>query len=238
MEYTNSKQPVSRPRSSKKKFSSKKKTGLSMHTLKLMMKKASLEQQEAKEYDLFINNGTFTTVGATSQLNAPIEGTDYNQRIGRKVRHHYLMLDITIQAGITQGPNDAGQISVVLDRQPNGSVAAFSDIYDTSSAVAGSAFRNTAVNSERFLVLKTGQYIIGGTTGVDPGTTPTIVKQRWFIPLHRFRNPGDQHAVFNTSNTGTCTSNAILIAYGGNIVASGTTTPTMTFNSRYRYFDA
>ena len=67
-------------------------------------------------------------MGDTVLINGVQQGTDSNQRLGSVITQQSLDVDIFLPG--SRGYGEHGQWAIVLDREPNGTVASFSDIFD------------------------------------------------------------------------------------------------------------
>lgn len=221
---------VSQKKSYPKKYNKKYNKGMvTYNQVKSMIKHEEQNSREKKEVDT-IGNDTLSAGGATVLLNGVIEGLDYNMRIGRSITHAYLQMDILIQLAAAQTIGDNGQFSIVLDRQPNGGLAAFNQIYDVTTASAGVAFRNTGLYTDRFKVIKTFEYNLS-TTG------PDTLHVREYVPLYKMLRHLDAETKFlnTTAAIASIATNSILLVYGCSIVANQSA---ISWNIRYRFTDA
>jgi len=193
---------------------------------------AVLQAADHKEIDTYLVDSTgLNSVGTVALVSGIAEGTGLSQRVGRKVQHGYIMLDIFITSGSMSTQYDSGRISIVLDRQPNQAVAAYGDIYHTTTALAGNSFRDTTENQDRFKVLKNIQYMVAGNASTG---SQQIFKHTCFISL-KYLQGLDRNQTFGSNTAASVQSNSILITYGGNQVAAAF--PQITYNVKYRYTD-
>lgn len=112
--------------------------------------------EERKYLETRLNNAEPGAGGSVISLDAIAEGTDFNQRVGRKIRSLYLQYNISVVTTITASTNQSFPFSVyfVLDRQPNGTVPTVGQILDTSVVPAPYAMKNIQLFEERFKILK------------------------------------------------------------------------------------
>lgn len=98
------------------------------------------------------------STGSITPVNLIASGSGFNNRIGRKIDMVSLHLHgLVSQTGVVVGFNDYVRICVIYDRQTNGILPAYSDIfrnYDQASATASSAFSDLNPDErERFAIL-------------------------------------------------------------------------------------
>lgn len=87
------------------------------------------------------------------------QGIDDNQRIGNKIKLDHIQYSFYIESASTTNWEDAGFVSLVLDKQNNNATTATTAIYNvTAGQTLGIAHRNTEEYSERFVVLKTTEW--------------------------------------------------------------------------------
>ena len=176
-----------------------------------------------------------TTVGTASTvslINAIITGTDTNNRIGRKLTHRSCNMKVLISQSANCTNGDTGFWAVVLDRQPNGALAAFSDIFDTTpGSTLGLAEKNVKLYQDRFKILAMETWIVGPVGQGDP-----YRKDRW-IDLSKLKGPD---ATANYNGTGgtiaDLNNGALLFVSAQN--ASSSPQVTVAYNANYRYTDA
>lgn len=193
------------------------------------------EKKEAQQVQAFTDIQITTPTSLVVLINGVATGTDTTNRIGRKVTSQYIEIKVCIQCGISNTLGDCGFWAIVLDRQSDGAAPAFSDIFDTSTAIAtpGLAPRNTVLNAERFLILAIEQWAVA--IGQQ---TPPYYCQR-FIDLRRLSHPD---STTNFNGTGATVSS---IGTGGIFFVAASTLATNTanfptrvaFGSKYRFID-
>lgn len=212
-----------------KGYMKKQKSCPSFYQVKSMIKREEQSSREKKEVDTVSSDQPVNT-GATVYINGMAEGTDFNQRVGRSVMHAYLQMDIVITLNAANTTGDSGQFGIVLDRQSNGGLASFNQIYDLTTASAGTAFRNTQLYSDRFKVIKTFEYNLS-VTG------PSQLHVREYIPLYKMLRHLDAETRYlnTTAAIASCATNSLLLVYGSIL---STNLSTLNYNIRYRFTDA
>lgn len=204
-----------------------------------LAKLKALRAPEKKEVQTYLANTTFnaqTPTTLVALINSVGEGSDATQRIGRKITHNYIEVKLIINSYVT-GPYDAGFWSIVLDRQPTGSLPAFTDIYDTTTAsnVPGLACRNTLVNPDRFKVLATEDYVVSTLNSGQGATGPYYCSR--FIDLRKLKGT-DALCTWGSSSGGIAnvTHGAIYIMFASTL-AQAATPNTVYYLTKYRFTD-
>lgn len=132
------------------------------------------------------NARSLSVVGVNGEvicLNSIGEGTEYNQRIGRLVHGRYIQMDIYATAPTDSSYQDSVTVALVYDRQPNNSTAAYNQVFDTSVIAIGQGFKQIALNSDRFRIVRTW------TTGVlDHASSMDRARIRTFYKIPRAYN--------------------------------------------------
>lgn len=106
---------------------------------------------EAKELYTSDASEFVTTTGAVVCLNLIAQGDDINNRTGKSIKTK----QITVQYRVLSNTTNAlgfSQVALVHDSQPNGTIATYSQIFDSSNVNAGMCFRNTANFADRFKI--------------------------------------------------------------------------------------
>lgn len=175
-----------------------------------------------------LNNVSYT--GSMNCLNSIGEGTGATQRVGRQVTLRSLELRLEYFATPSTGMDQRYKIFIVLDKQANGVIPDFTDIYDTWSytSVGDPLSSRKLENRSRFKIVKE---IFGRVNA--PGHSPDGVARKIFI---RFKRP-----VVTTYNAPDATTAAIQVnsLWLGVINNQSSTSAggTLSFNSRLRYTD-
>lgn len=206
----------------------------SFKQVKHMIKREVENEAETKEVTTVFTD-VISIVGTVngSPLSSMTQGVDQGQRIGRHITLQYIQIDIVLTL-VTPSPyvapfGDAGRVSVILDKQPNAlSLPSYGTIYDTTTAYAGSAFRNTLQTGERFKVLRTFDYqLYSGNNG--------LVKWTCYIPMQKAPER-ERNVEYSSFSAGVPETNNILVVYGSSvpIVTATETTINCTFRIKYK----
>lgn len=98
------------------------------------------------------------TTGSVQVVNLIQPGDEYFQRIGRRIEMKSFFINGVIQqTGVFGNPNDYCRIAIVYDRQPNGVITTWANVFsstDQSGTAVSSALSNVNPNEmERYMVL-------------------------------------------------------------------------------------
>lgn len=147
-------------RVSKKKTYKKKKDG-NFGTM------PSFTTAEQKYLDTTQFTQPFNNTGPVLLLNGMPSGSGYAQRVGRKVAGVSLELRAGIYPTATnQAAYDAVRYAVVYDRSPNGSAAAYADVFENDATSTSSVFSLPNIsNKERFKILLSKTITTNPTSG-------------------------------------------------------------------------
>lgn len=192
--------------------------------------KEKITESTGTLYAATLANGTLVSL-----INGVAEGADSNNRIGRKITHAYLDCKIIIKNFAAGSICDAGFWAIVLDRQPNGSLPAFSDIYDlATTSVAGLAPKNTLLYQDRFQVLATDTWSINAAAG---GTGPYFCHR--YVDLSKLTGR-DRTAQFNgiAATIGDLNSGSIyFVCADANTSTTSVTGSSVDGVFKYRFYD-
>ena len=193
-----------------------------MQLYKDVMLLKSLVNVEKKFIDVSNSSTAFptNTTGTLVLLNGIDAGGTQVQRTGNSIKITSLMLEgfITLNASAT---NDMCKVSLILDKQPNGAVASWSDIFEVGSGSSATAQRNK-LTVDRFVVLK--QFDM---TLATAGDTNKKFKCYEKLSLHeKFSGNGNTIASVYT--------NAIYLCFQGNLSANFSN---ISYFSRIRFVD-
>lgn len=138
---------------------------------------------ELKFVDVTLNATSTAAGGTTTLMNGVSQGDDYNNRQGRKVNWTslYFRGHVAPNSGTNAPEGDVLRVMLVWDNQPNGALAAVTDVLSTANVTSP---RNLN-NRERFVVLSDQTYVVGAnaytagalTTGSPSPTYFSIYKK-------------------------------------------------------------
>jgi len=197
---------------------------------------------EKKAIDLGSTSINVSTSGAVQLLNACVQGTDINNRIGRKIVlksvfiQGYIFLENAVApTSPTLVAAQVGRVMLVWDKQANATVAPITAILD--SALPESQLR--LENRDRFVIIKTKQYsfdpMIYNTTATQSvaSLNGTMRNFKWYKKLNH-------EVIFNSGNAGTIgdiASGALYLVAVGSVAAGAGTDINLRITSRVRFDD-
>lgn len=199
---------------------------------------------EKKVNDL--NTATYqcNTTGSITLLANPVLGSDFNNRIGRKVvlKSVYvrgqLKMDWAGAGGLpaTAGiPAQMARFILVCDSQPNGAAPAITDILVEATAES----QLNLNNRDRFRIYCDKTFVFDPVINVQTATQAQLCFNRTIYQLKKYKKL-DQEMIFNATNGGTIadvTSGALYMVWIGT-VASGIADTNAVVSTRVRYVDA
>lgn len=202
---------------------------------KHLIRRMILNEMETK----FVDNNAApasapTVAGTTIALSTIAEGNSSNQRVGKHITFAYIHARVYYSITSAGSVTDAVlQTGFLLDRQPNGALCAYGDVFNTAASDAGLALRNAQTTGDRFLVLKQDHTVIsqGGPSG-------GFIE--FFIPLDKMLKGKDRKAEYSgtTANVSAWSSNQIVFYYGYCSEAVNPPTISMQYTLRLAYKDA
>lgn len=162
----------------------------------------------------------FSTTGTRQLLNGITQGSDYNNRIGRKFTMVKLLGRMRVALGATP-TNSNVRALVVYDKQPNGAAFSNTDLLTGSSTTAF----NNLNNKDRFIVL------VDKIMQVDTVNKPSVLIKFKKNMKMGVTNLGTTNAIGDIS-----TGSLYLLTLGD--LATGVTAPVSTINDvRVRFID-
>lgn len=129
--------------------------------------------------NMVLNNNVVPAAGWVGCINSVAEGTDYTNRLGRKLNGRYIQIDAYFSPPTTNPNLDTCLLNIVYDRQPNNATAGYSDIFDTTTVPIGLMFRQLAKNQERFKIVRT--WVVGPMNQNTP-TSGARIRSYYAIP--------------------------------------------------------
>lgn len=177
---------------------------------------------EKKFIDNTISASAISSTGATSLMNGVAQGTDNINRVGDSIKMVSIMIEgyVTLHASAT---SDYIRLALVLDKQPNAALGAYTDIYQTSTPQAPRHY----LTVDRYVVLKEFRLDLD-SNGKQLAKFSHYTK----IPV----NSKDHHVKFNGTGAtiGSIYTNSLLLAVCG---TQATNTSTLNAIVRIRFVD-
>jgi hypothetical protein len=197
----------------------KRPAAVSAKYIKQLVDKEIDKRAEPKESTLFALDSV-TATGTTATICSIAEGSDFNNRIGRRVRVKHIVVSALLSLTTTQ-KSDNGFIFIGIDRQPDGSNAPFNLYYDTGgnsgSPPAGLALRNTNITAERIKILRRVPYSLSQSG-------PSTCKLDFYIPCKNLNQWNTVEYLGSASGITNIGTNNFVIGYGGNALIIDPTT--------------
>jgi len=181
------------------------------------------------------------STGTVQLLCAPTLGTDYTNRIGRKIfiNSVYIRGYATLESPAiapttdTATPTHLVRFILFVDMQPNGAAPAVTDVLTSASSVA----HLNANNRDRFKVLWDKQATMGPMAVV--GATGVSLIDKASFPIKKFKKVR-QEVIFNAGNAGTIAdinTGALYLLSIANIAAGVGTDSIAAITTRVRFSD-
>lgn len=121
----------------------------------------------------------FDTTGTVTLLNGTATGTDFTNRIGRKVNWRSFLIQGLIQVSTSPAFVSLNRIMIVYDSQPNGALPAVTDVLQQATAVSPLNLNNR----DRFRVLLDKRFALGPYNT----TVSSSVADRTCMHLNKYR---------------------------------------------------
>jgi len=130
-------------------------------------------QTELKFNDTATLTTNVPTAGNVNLLNGIAAGTDYNQRIGRKITIKSIYLRYTLNPISTASAavGDTVRVMIVYDTQANGALATVADVLQTSGYQSGINLNNRdrfKIMYDKWHVMPANTYTAGALTAGSP----------------------------------------------------------------------
>jgi len=195
-------------------------------------RQATAGMPERKYCDVSLNTNPSPS-GAAQLLLTVAQGSDNTDRIGRKITMSAIQYDVAWAAPVDNLADEAGwannfavaKMAVVYDKQPNGALATWSDVFNsTSNVITPYCFKNYN-NIDRFDILAIEEYCI-----CQAG--PNAERKDRYIPCKletRYDGTGATIADIN--------SGALIVCYADNQTAAGTSNGVLQGRFRILYTD-
>lgn len=190
-----------------------------------------IEKREITTYVPLTLTGN-VDVSGVALINSIAQGDESTNRQGRKIKHDSVTFNMNVGCSSSNGV--CGVWSIVLDRQPNGSLPAITDIYDTTSgAPTPLATKNTLLYQDRFVILRSVPFSIAPAS---LGSSPMF--QIDWVDLSKLTGI-DESANFNGPSTGIGNINhgAVYLCYRINSMNGLNMTGAATAVTKYRWTD-
>lgn len=199
----------------------------------------SQPKAELKAFDTAQAQSVFATPANFTALNVPVTGTDYFNRIGRKIYMKNVHIRGVVNNLATSTTQEMVRMLIVYDSQPNTAFPVIADILQNANVAAATSVSSdiNLVNRERFTILRDKQIIVYPVTNTAGALTnltiPDPIAQTYNI--NEFVKLKGLETTYNVTSGGTIadvTSGSLLFVTFG---ASGAWQ--INFHSRLRFYD-
>lgn len=184
---------------------------------------AFLSSPELKASDTAVSL-TSDTTGALTLLNGLSKGTDYNDRIGRRVFNKHLELNLRAKVTASTGVDQFHRILVVYDNQSNGVASTIGGVL---SSVSVDALRNLMYEA-RYDILYDVRFPLNATAEAGSQRVFHVV-----VPLQR----GTQYGTTDNGDVTDISTGAIYLMVIGS-EAAGATAGSLLGTARLRFTDS
>lgn len=209
-------------------FKRKKYAKSSKATVSQIVQREIMRTSELKENPSVAVNQSSTTSGTVVVLNFIAEGDDSNNRQGRKINTRAIDVKYSYIEGTANG---TAQVALVYDATPSAVVPSYGTIFDTSTANAGMAFKDTQDNRQRFKIFWIDELPI--SNGSD-STNGFVHRTRHYLNLSKY--PNYQKVGYGSTAGSTPNSGGWYLCYGDSL--NTTTLAKINYNVKYQYTDA
>lgn len=194
---------------------------------------------ESKVIDIAVGTIQVNTTSSISLLNGCIQGTDYTQRIGRKIvlQSVYVRGRVQIE-GPASGVQNASQLVrmiLVIDTQPNGTVFAITDLLNTAAPES----QLNLNNRDRFSIICDKEWVFDPYIVSTTATQSLGIGGRTIQALKKYKKL-NMETIFNSGNAGTVadmTSGALYMVWIGSNAASANADSNAIVSTRVRFKD-
>lgn len=199
---------------------------------------------EKKFFDIASGTINISTTASINLLCIPQLGTDFTNRIGRKIliKSVYIRGYVSTEAANSGFANSLSvgtqlvRMIILADMQPNGAAPAATDILNT----ADSASQLNANNRDRFKIIKDKTWCLGGTrTSITANEVQAVAisPQQFNLKWYKRLN---METIFNAGNAGTIAdinSGALYLVFIGNRAAGTNGDSNAFISTRVRFLD-
>lgn len=195
---------------------------------------------EKKVIDVAAGTIQINTTGSFNLLNGCVQGSDYSNRIGRKI----VMRSLYIRgfafpepsATAANSPSQQARMIIFLDSQPNGAAPAVTDLLNSATP----ASQLNLNNRDRFRVLRDQTFVFGPQVyAVSATAAPTVTGTPSVADVNCYVKMGHE-TIFNAGNAGTIgdiNSGALYMFWIGSVTAGTGQDANAFVSSRVRFLD-
>lgn len=182
------------------------------------------------------------TTGSFNLMNPTVQGTDFVNRIGRKIqmKNFYVRGYVRTEAsaGLTTGVNTPSQMArmiIFLDNQPNGAVPVVTDLLVDAEPHSHLNLNNR----DRFRVLVDKQWVFDPVVYNTTATQALVSADRQIFAIKKFKKC-NYEVIYNGGNNGTIAdinTNALYMFWIGSQAAGANTDCGAVITTRVRFVD-
>lgn len=197
---------------------------------------------ELKVADIAATTYQVNTTGSFTLLAAPVPGTDFTNRVGRKVelKSVYIRGFVFPEAAASQGVAidtimEQARLIVFVDKQPNGAVPVVADLLNTAST----ASMLNLNNRDRFRIIHDETFEFDPYYFSNTATQSYVSATNQIKPVKYFKKLNIR-TIFNAGTAGTIAdinSEALYMFWIGNAAAGTNTDVNATVSTRVRFTD-
>lgn len=173
------------------------------------------------------------TTGTLIPICIPQTGSDFTNRIGRKIRIRSVFIRGYVSKESGAGTAASGpqllRMILLVDKQPNGVAATTTEVLKQATSVS----QLNLNNRERFQVIKDKTFIL------DPFDLSTLTFNRLISPVKVYKKLNIP-VIFNASSTGNISdinTNALYMMWIGNVAAGSGSDGNAIVTTRVRFED-
>jgi len=185
---------------------------------------------ELKYFDIAATNYQADTTGSVTVLNAMVVGDDNNTRDGRQISNTSLHVQGVVFPQDTTTNNTVSRLMLIWDSQPNGAIAAVTDVLTAANSISTTNLNNR----ERFRILRDIRNPHGAVSDV---ATQTYSNANNTHVINEFISLKGLKTTYNATAAGiaSVTTGALLMLTIGS--AASTAGATYTLTTRLRFTD-
>lgn len=185
---------------------------------------------ERKVIDVDPGNLNVTSTGTVTLINGVATGTDFTDRVGRKIVMKSVYVRGIIFPDDFSTLNSLARIMIVYDMQANGVAPAITDILKSASSVS----QLNLNNRDRFKIIMDKQWVLGA---IDNTATQSVAGSPTVHALKKFTRLNHE-TLFNgtTAAIGSIATGALFLVTIGTQAAGAAATTTIS--TRVRFEDA
>lgn len=189
-----------------------------------------LNKSEKKVVDTGLVSVQCNTGGSITLLNGTAQGTDFTNRIGRKIICKSVFIRGTCGLEVAEAgnmgtaiacPSQQARCIILIDYQPNGALPAMTDILQSVAGLSASQQQLNLNNRDRFKIVSDSTYSFDGYYVNNTATTAVAAFGRTINQIKKYKKL-NLETIYNSGSTGGVAdiqSGALIMAWIGSAVA-------------------